>query len=380
MRFSEVTGQSLAKKGLISLWHSEKMPHALMISGKEGTGGLALALALSQFIFCEQKLADDSCGSCSSCLKVQKLAHPDLHLSFPSISPKPGTKASSQYFLSEFREFIAQSPYGTTYEWLQFINAENKQGNITAEECREIIDTLNLTAFEGGYKVQLVWRPEYLGKEGNILLKLIEEPPKQTVIIMVAEEPEQVLNTIRSRTQHIHLTPLSTEEISTALIARARTDERKAAQIAQMAEGSYSQALQLLQYTGSDLLVPLREWFNGIFTQNGNIIFKWVEDMGKSGREQQKNFLIFSQHILNQALRMTMVPSYDPALPADEKTFAGKLAQRNLAAETYARIDKAIAETVYHIERNAHSKTQLLYLSIRMQHLVQGQEYSVFPV
>lgn len=378
MHFSEVTGQALAKQGLLNLWHSGKLPHALMITGKEGTGGLALALALVQYIFCEEKGPSDSCGHCAGCIKVQKLAHPDLHISFPSIPPKPGVKASSKVYMSEFREFVKQSPYGSTFDWLQFINAENKQGNITAEECRDIIETLNMTAFEGGYKVQLIWRPEYLGKEGNILLKLIEEPPQHTLILMIAEETEDVLNTILSRTQQVNLLPLTVTEITDALIARNQADPRRAAQAAQLAEGSYSSALQLLNYTGSDLLQPLREWFNGIFTHNGITINKWVEDMGKTGREQQKNFLLFTQQLLAHALRMALIPGYVPSLPEDEAAFAGKLAQRNFAPEVYGKMDEAINKTIYHIERNAHSKTQLLYLSLQVQYLIQGQELKVF--
>lgn len=378
MHFRDVTGQSLAKEGLLNLWHSGKMPHALMMVGKEGTGGLPLALALIQYIFCEDKQERDSCGRCASCIKVQKLAHPDLHISFPSIPPKPGQKASSKAYMNEFREFVHQSPYGSTFDWLQFINAENKQGNITAEECRDIIDALNLTAFEGGYKVQLIWRPEYLGKEGNILLKLIEEPPTHTLILMVAEELEDVLKTILSRTQQVHLLPLTATEITNTLVSRNGTEPRRAAQVAQLAEGSYTNALQLLHYTGNDLLAPLREWFNGIFTHNGITINKWVEDMAKTGREQQKNFLLFSQQLLAHALRMTLIPGFNPALPEDEAVFAGKLAQRNFSPEIFRQMDEAINKTIYHIERNAHSKTQLLFLSLQMQYFIQGQELKVF--
>jgi DNA polymerase-3 subunit delta' len=378
MQFKEVIGQELAKKGLLNLWHSEKLPHALMLVGKEGTGGLSMALALAQFIFCENKQANDSCGDCPGCHKVQKLAHPDLHLSFPSIPPKPGHKASSKVYMNDFREFMKQSPYGSTFDWLQFINAENKQGNITAEECRDIIDTLNLTAFEGGYKIQVIWRPEYLGKEGNILLKLIEEPPQRTLILMIVEDLEDVLNTILSRTQQVHLLPLTPVEIGEYLVSKHQIEPRRAAQVAQLADGNFAHALQLLQYSGNDLLVPLREWFNGIFTNNGLTLNKWVEDMGKTGREQQKNFLLFTQQLLAHALRMSLIPNHIPALPEDEAVFAGKLAQRKFSPEIYQAIDAAINKTVYHIERNAHSKTQLLHLSIQMQYLIQGLELKAF--
>lgn len=377
MQFSDVTGQHAAKEGLLTLWQSGKLPHAMMILGKEGTGGLPLALALAQYVFCEQKQGNDSCNQCAGCNKVKKLAHPDLHFSFPSVAPKPGAKPSSAYYMNEFREFVALSPYGTAFDWLQFINAENKQGNITADECREIIDTLNLTSFEGGYKIQIIWRPEYLGKEGNILLKLIEEPPAHTLIIMVAEDLESVLKTILSRTQQVNLLPLTVKEIEEALRKKG-IEERRAAQVAHLAEGSFSNALQLLQYTGSDLLVPLREWFNGIFTNNGITLNKWVEDMAKTGREQQKNFLVYTQQLLAHAMRISLIPGYEAPLPGDEATFAGKLAQRNFAPSVFEAMNALIDKTIYHIERNAHSKTQLLHLSIQMQYCIQGMTFKMY--
>jgi DNA polymerase-3 subunit delta' len=140
--FSNVVGQQGAKSGLFKMWNNNVFPHALLIIGAEGTGGLPLALAVAQYIFCENKGETDSCGKCAGCSKAARLEHADLHLSFPSIPPKSGSKAMSRHYVQEFREFVKQSPYGTTYDWLQHINAENKQGNITAEECNEIIDVI----------------------------------------------------------------------------------------------------------------------------------------------------------------------------------------------------------------------------------------------
>jgi DNA polymerase-3 subunit delta' len=375
MFFSEVAGQKNAKNSLIQYVSSGKIPHALLLLGKEGTGGLPLALAFIQYIYCESKSTTDSCGVCPSCIKIQKLAHPDLHLSFPTIAGKTsGAKASSKLFLNEFRNFVKTSVYGTTYDWLQSIDAENKQGNITAEECRAIIEELNLSAFEGGYKVQLIWRPEYLGKEGNILLKLMEEPPKNTLIIMVAEETEMVLPTILSRTQQVILLPLTVLEIEHTLVMQRGLDQRKANQVALMAEGSYTEALQLLQYASNDLLEPLREWFNAVFTNNGIKISNWVDSMSKLGREQQKNFLRFTQQILGHALRATYISQYTIPLSEEESVFVQKLAQRQFSASVFQRIDDLLSKTSYHIERNAHAKTQLLSLSIQMQYAIQDKQ------
>ncbi len=373
MQFSNVPGQSAAKQGIIGMWQNDHMPHATLLLGNEGIGGLPMGLAFAQYILCENKQEQDSCGICSNCQKVQKLEHADLHLSFPTISPKSGTKAMSKYFMKEFREFVAQTPYGSTYDWLQYINAENKQGNITAEECREIIDALNLKSYEGNAKVQIMWRPEYLGKEGNILLKLIEEPPVNTYIIMIAENTEAILQTILSRTQMIRLSPVSPQDIADRLVSKGQADETKALQIGHMAHGSYAEALRLLQHAGNDLFADVRNWFNGLFTNNTVAITKFAEEWSKSGREQQKNFLHYTIQLLEQTIRISYLPDHPPQLPDDESAFIKKLASMNIPVNVINDMVEEITNTIYYIERNAHSKTQLQALSIRLTYVIQNK-------
>lgn len=374
MLLSQVVGQQVAKTGLLNMYNSGHFPHALLLAGYEGTGGLPLALALAQYIFCENKSGTDACGQCAQCSKVSKLEHADLHLSYPSISPKPGTKAMSRYYITEFREFVGQTPYGTTYDWLQFINAENKQGNITAEECREIIDTLNLKSYEGGKKVHIMWRPEYLGKEGNILLKLIEEPPTDTILLFVAEDTEDILPTILSRTQIVRLAPISATEIADALLHRNLADQRKAVQIGHMANGSFNEALRLVQHTDNDLFPDVRNWFNALFTNNGIAIAKFAEEWSKAGREQQKNFLHYVIQLLEHAIRTRYMPQQPMALPNEEAQFAGKLAAMKLSFDAIQQMVASISDTIYYIERNAHSKTQLHALSLKLVYTIQGRK------
>ena len=377
MLFSNVVGQQAAKEGLLKMWHNNVFPHALLISGEEGTGGLPMALALAQYIFCENKTASDACGKCAGCSKAAKLEHADLHMSFPSIPPKPGVKAMSRLFITEFREFIQQTPYGTTYDWLQHINAENKQGNITAEECREIIDTLNLKSYEGGKKVQIIWRPEYLGKEGNILLKLIEEPPRDTILILIAESTEDILQTIRSRTQMVKLAPIAPADIALALTSRSLTDPARASQVAHIAMGSYTEALRQVRHADNDLFPEVRQLFNALFTNNGLAIAKFAEDWSKAGREQQKNLLHYIIQLLEQAIRVRYRPQTDVFLPESEAQFVKKLASTNISFEGFGQMVAAISDTVFYIERNAHSKTQLHAMAIRMQHFIQNKPLPV---
>lgn len=374
MQFSSVVGQSAAKQGLINMYQSGHFPHALLLSGNEGTGGLPFALALAQYIFCEAPGATDSCGQCPNCQKLSKLEHADLHLSFPSIPPKAGTKAMSRHYMTDFRDFVKQTPYGTTYDWLQFINAENKQGNLTAEECREIIDTLNLKSYEGGKKVQIIWRPEYLGKEGNILLKLIEEPPADTILILVAESQEDILPTILSRTQDVRLVPISAGDVANALVQRGIADERNAMQIGHLANGSFTEALRLLQHTQNDLFPDVRNWFNALFTNNGIAIAKFADEWSKAGREQQKNFLQYVISLLEHAIRSRYLPQQPPALPQEEALFAQKLAAMKISFEALQQMTEMISKTIYYIERNAHSKTQLHTLSVKLVYIIQGRK------
>src|SRR5664279_728652 len=229
MLFNEVIGQSEIKIKLRGLVEHNRLSHALLLCAPEGAGGLPLALAFSQYLVCDRvtnsksvsQFPDESCGVCPSCIKASRLIHPDIHYVYPVVVRKPGEKPLSADYITEWREFIVQFPYGTIFDWLQFIQAENKQGNITAQECNEINHKLSLKSFEGGYKILIMWMPEYLRNEGNKLLKLIEEPPPDTLFILVTEDEAKILPTILSRLQNIHLPRPSVPEITDALIARA---------------------------------------------------------------------------------------------------------------------------------------------------------------
>ena len=179
MQFQQVIGQGKTKEILRSMISSDRMSHALIFLGSEGCGKLALALAFAQYVLCSDKQENDSCGKCSNCIKSAKLVHPDIHYSYPTV----GTKVVSTHLLPDWRKAMLENPYLNANQWLQSIGAENKQGNITKDECVEIIKKLSLKIFEGSHKILIMWLPEYLGKEGNRLLKMIEEPPPNTLFL-----------------------------------------------------------------------------------------------------------------------------------------------------------------------------------------------------
>ncbi|RYG41016.1 MAG: hypothetical protein EOO01_26070, partial [Chitinophagaceae bacterium] len=278
-------------------------------------------------------------------------------------------------YITEWREFVAQYPYGNAFDWLQKIGAENKQGNITAQECNDIIRKLNLKSFESDYKILLLWMPEYLGNEGNKLLKLIEEPPANTLFILVSENESLVLQTIISRTQLVRIPALQNHEISEALVSRARVSPEQAARTSAISEGNYREALQSIQHTEEDWIDLLREWLNAML-KNGPIAqVKWVEEISKHGRERQKQFLRYFNHLLEQSIRLRTMSEYyaepgnEHLMPEMERALAAKINARAGIAEQQAMIEE-IDRASYYIERNANAKMLFLALTIKLYHII----------
>ena len=367
--FKDVIGQASVKQHLVELVHSNRLSHALLFLGQEGSGALPLALAFAQFVVCENPKEADACGICPPCSKARQLIHPDIHYSYPVIPKKAGDKPVSTDYGAEWREFVTQYPYGNAYDWLQFIGAENKQGNITAQECNDIIHKLSLKSFESGYKILLLWMPEYLGNEGNKLLKLIEEPPANTLFLLVAENESLILPTILSRTQLVKVPLPETADIEQALIERAGLDPGKARQTAVLCEGNYHEALQLIRHAEEDWQGVLREWLNAIL-KNGPIAqVKWIDEISKSGRERQKQFLRYFDHILEQAVRLRYIEEGGVAIPDGERDIAlrlNKIADIGQQKAIIGELDRA----AYYIERNAHAKMLFHALTIKLYHIL----------
>jgi DNA polymerase-3 subunit delta' len=373
MPFSQVIGQAPVKETLVELIRFNRLSHALLFLGHEGSGALPMALAFAQYIVCEKvnapPIMSDACGVCPSCVKASRLIHPDIHFSYPVIPKKAGDKPISTDYGSEWREFISQYPYGNAYDWLQFIGAENKQGNITANECNDIIHKLSLKSFESGYKILLMWMPEYLGNEGNKLLKLIEEPPPDTLFLLVAENESLILPTILSRTQLVKIPLPETADIEKALIGRANVGAEQARQIAVLCEGNYHEALQLLRHAEDDWQGVLREWLNAILKTGPVAQVKWIEEISKSGRERQKQFLRYFNHLLEQAVRLRYMDAALLPIPDSEKDIAGRLNKIADIAQQKAIIEE-LDKAAYYIERNANAKMLFHALTIKLYHII----------
>ena len=393
MQFKDIVGQQAIKQHLIEIVEQNRLSHALLFLGKDGSGALPLALAFAQFVICQpiaSPVVEDLFGSMSALeakpsyfspeelvdqknfQRAEKLMHSDLHFSYPVISKKPGDKPKSTDYINEWREFIKLSPYSNAYDWLQFIGAENKQGNITADECNDIMRQLNLKSFESGYKVLVLWMPEYLGKEGNKLLKLIEEPPANTLFILVAEDEEQILPTILSRCQLVKIPLLEVKEVEQALIARAKASPETAAQVAAICEGNYREALQLLQHNEEDWQTLLKEWLNSTLKGGPIKQVKFSDDISKLGREKQKQFLRYFNHLIGQSIRIKVLGANAFAIAESEREFAQRLNKIASVSQQQAIIEE-LDKASYYIERNANGKMLFQALTIKMYHIIQNK-------
>lgn len=368
MHFSELIGQHSVQASLRQMVQGERMPHALLFLGQEGCGKLALAWAFAQFVMCENRGEEDSCGSCSSCIKAAKIVHPDLHFSYPTI----GTNVRSEQYLPQWRTALAENPYMNVNQWLQSIGAENKQGNINKEECANIIRKLSLKTFEANYKVMIIWLPEYLGKEGNRLLKLIEEPPENTLFILVAEEQEKILNTILSRCQVVKIKPLIDEELMAGLMKNQAITHEQAQTVAHLANGNYNEAQSLIEHNENDNAQLFLDWMRKCYVGNGVDMYQWVEVFAKLGRENQKYFLRYALHFMREYLVLKLTGQANVRLQAQELKTAQNLT-KVIELQQIDKITQLLTDYTYYVERNANPKILFLDASIQMNKILKNR-------
>lgn len=368
MRFSDVIGHGDLKVALIDMIKAGRVPHAQLFLGPSGCGKLALAIAFAQYLLCEGDKSADSCGNCKACQKAEKLIHPDLHFSFPFV----GSKQTSNNFLAEWRTAMAENPYLHANQWLQYIGAENKQGNINKDECLNIIRKLSLKSFESDRKVLIMWLPEYLGKEGNRLLKLIEEPPENTFFILVAENQELILNTILSRCQIVKINQLNDEAIVEGILKRETMTEEEARGIAHLANGNFNEAIQLLENKENNNSKLFLDWMRICYKGNGPEMVAWVEQFAKIGRENQKHFLRYALHFLREYMLLKLTGNQQLRLRDQELKTANNLT-KVMDMEQVGKISQLFDDCFYYVERNANPKVLFLDASIELNNILKAK-------
>ena len=370
MTFEDIIGQSFLKTHLKQSVNSGRIPHAQLYVGKRGVGALPLAVAYADYLMTQQQ---EGVGV------MNPLTHPNIHFVYPvTTSDMVKSKPISSNYLAEWRSFLETTPYGSINDWYELVGVGNKQGNIGVEEANDVVSKMSLKAFNGGYKVMIVWMAEKMNTMcANKLLKLIEEPAKKTVIILVVEDEEQLINTIRSRCQVVHLNPLSEETIKNSLIEMHQAEDGLAQSIAHQSEGSYSRALELLKQEPDDLKFEawFIAWVRTAFQaksnkQSINNLMAWSAEISKAGREIQKQFLDYSLRFFRQALLYNYGCKQLVFINLSDKSFKFDRFASFIDASNIAEISKEIEQANYHIERNANPKIVLTDLSIKLTRLL----------
>ncbi len=379
MQFSDILGQEYIKNHLIKSAADGRIPHAQLFVGPEGCGALATALAYSQFILCNNTNSTNSDGNEACNIKFQNFTHPDLHFVYPTVTTdEVKTKPKSIDFVKDWRFFISNNPYGGLFDWYTLLGVQNKQGEIRVDDAQEILKSLALKAYEGGYKIMLIWMADKMNiAASNKLLKLLEEPPQKTVFILITENEEDLIQTIRSRCQVIHFPKLSEKVIANSITILKAIEQKEAQKIAHQAQGNYNKALQLLNEDKEAL--PFDEWFvqwvRAAFRAKGNAavihdLIAWSEQIASLGRETQKIFLQFCIEMFRQALLLnyqskSLVFMEPKVAKFNLENFAPFVNNSNIQD-----IFKELSDAIYHIERNGNAKIILTDMSIKLTRLI----------
>ena len=374
MQFKEIIGQETIKRQLIQTVADNRVSHAQLFLSSSGSGALPLAIAYAQYINCLDKSPSDSCGVCSSCRKYARYIHPDLHFSYPFFASKDIKIAVD--VLEEWRHMLLHDPYFDLDIWRSQLHAENKQANINIAECHDIIKKLSYKAFEGETKVLIMWLPEFLDKEGNALLKIIEEPPKNTLFLLVANNQEQILSTLLSRTQIVKIPKLPDATVEQYLVEHHGLSQQQAREYSFLADGNLIDAKLLVDQTQNDHAEKFAEWLRMGYSNKGLDLIAFVDQAASWGRENQKNFLKYGISFLRDCSLLLSEAGDLVKLPPRALETAKKLSAHVLNLNMAGAIISELETAHYHIERNANPK--ILFLDVSLQ-LVKIIKFKTFP-
>lgn len=379
MLFSQVLGLPHIKNHLTTTVDNDRVPHAQLFVGSSGSGTLPMAIAYAQYVLCSNTGGENNTGREACNLKMNKLSHPDLHFAFPvANNDKVKKNAVSSSFSEEWRQFVEQEPYGSLYDWYQRLGIENKQGKIGVDEAQEIVKSLSLKSYEGGYKVMIIWMAEKMNDScANKLLKLIEEPPQKTLFLLITEEEENIIQTIRSRCQTLHFPPINEEVIAEGLVQKEKCDRAKAMTIAHRANGNFNNALHIFRHNAGD--EQFEEWFiswvRTAFKAKGDKtaiaeLISWSEMIAGTGREPQKKFLLYCMDFFRQALMYNYKAKDLVFMEPQTKGFKLEKFAPFITGNNITGITQELEDAIYHIERNGNAKIVLTDLSIKLTRLI----------
>jgi DNA polymerase-3 subunit delta' len=380
MLFSSIPGLDEVKDKIIQAVKDNHLAHALLFHGPEGSANLQMSFALATFLLCQQPGEHDSCGVCPSCQKMSRLVHPDMNFVFPLVGESKEdedgeNKGKKVDFPASFRTFALETPFGNVSDWIYRNDFEKKQLNISKAAAKQIIKTLSLKSFEGGYKIMLIWAPEYLNAQSaNSLLKILEEPPAKTLFLLVTSHPEQLLTTILSRTQKIIIRAFSDEEVMQHLIKKHHITRETALQIAPLADGNMREAENMVNQVEDEFTRLVRDWFRACYSVNVNDMLEFVEKFSSKDKEAQKSILLSGINVLREVmLDKSQLAEMMRSIESDRE-FIHNLGVHVLDEEKLMAIYQALNESHYHIERNANIRILFADLSFRLARIMRPMQ------
>lgn len=382
MDFSEVIGQVHLKADLSRSIASGRIPHAQLFVGNVGSGLLPMALAYVKEILCSAYDKDSPLYHiCAK--KIFNLSHPDLHFIYPvNTNEEIKKNAISTNFIEEWKEFVFKNPYASLFDWLQFIEIENKQGNISVNEAQDMLKILSLKAYEGGYKIVIIWMADRMNAEcSNKILKIVEEPPEKTLLLLLTENEEDIINTLHSRCQKLHFPLLSEEDIVTELVKKHLVEPLIAKKISRQATGDFNKALHLLENESTDLIFEelFITWVRGAFRAKGNKqaineLLNWSDSISGKGREIQKKFLVYCTEVFREAMLKNYTVDELLFLEIKDDKFSLEKFAPYIHQNNIFEITDALEDAIYHIERNGNAKIIFTDLSIQLTRLIHKKE------
>jgi DNA polymerase-3 subunit delta' len=365
MLFSAIPGLDEIKKRLIAAVNNNHVAHAQLFDGAEGGGALPMAMAFATYVNCHNPQADDACGSCASCVQMSKLAHPDVTYVYPTAG---GKKVLSENFITQWREFLNENPFGGISDWLEAIDI--KQGNIPVEESRQVIQNLSLKSYEGGYKIVIIWMAEYMGiASANALLKILEEPPAKTLFLMVSNGTERLLTTIISRTQRIAVRSLTDDELKEYLIKSQGLPEQRAQEVAFLSEGNISYAKSIINQKDQNEKEWFANWMRYCYAFDLSKLVPLADSFDSLTKEAQKSLLDYGLKIIREIYLQCVGMDSLIKLEGEELVFVQKFS-KVFKFENLDKITQEISEAQFHIERNARGKLVFLDTSLNIARLI----------
>lgn len=372
MLFQKIQGLNSIKRQLLNAVQNNHVAHAQLFWGQEGSASLALAWAYATYIHCENKQENDACGKCPACIKCQKLIHPDLNFVFPvTTTQKVKSKALSKDFMTEWREFLLENPYNNLNTWLEKIGADNKQGLISVEESRHIIQNLSMKPFEGDFKIMVIWLPEKMNiQSANAILKVLEEPSPKTLFLMVCQEPDKLLATIISRVQSLQIPNFTDEELSENLQTFFNINAEKASELAYLANGNLNKALYLEQHSEDETHTFFRDWMRSCYKKDYTDLVKRGNDFAKFSKSLQKTILQYALNISRETMLWQNGGNNILRLSEGKESFVQGFA-KVLTLSKIQFFYEQTNDSIRHLERNASPKIVFTDLSLWLSDLMQ---------